>query len=170
MSILTSTDNAASVNGITVKDINLNEVKLSDYNGKVLLIVNVASECMYTSHYKNMQGLYEQYSDKGLEILAFPCNQFGKQEPGTNEEIKNFCSTRYNVTFPIFDKIDVNGENQSPLFAMLTNNPVTGEAAVEWNFEKFIVGKNGTIVKRFKNSVVPDSNEIVTVIHNEISK
>ena len=170
MTKVNSTINPASLNDITVKDNNLKDVKLSDYNGKVLLIVNVASECMYTAHYKNMQNLYEKYKDKGLEVLAFPCNQFGNQEPGSNEEIMNFCSTNYNVTFPMFDKVDVNGKDQSPLFAMLTNNPVTGNEAVEWNFEKFIVGKAGTIVKRFKNSVVPDSDEIVSIIHNEIIK
>ena len=166
----TATTGTTSINGIVVKDIHKNDVNMSDYNGKVLLIVNVASECMYTNHYSNMQNLYEKYKDKGLEVLAFPCNQFGKQEPGTNTEIQDFCTKNYGVSFPMFDKVDVNGNNQSPLFAVLTNNPFTGDEAVEWNFEKFIVDKTGNIVKRFKNATVPDGEEIVSVIHEELSK
>lgn len=160
-------DNILSVK---VKDIDGKEVNLSDYKNKVLLIVNVASFCGYTKQYAGLQDLYENYKDKGFEILAFPCNQFGNQEPGTNEEIKNFCSSKYNVTFRLFDKIDVNGNNKSPLYALLTDNPVTGKGDIKWNFEKFIVGKNGKIVARFPSSVEPTSEKIVSLIESELKK
>lgn len=160
-------DNILSVQ---VKDIDGKDVNLSDYKNKVLLIVNVASFCGYTKQYAGLQDLYENYKDKGFEILAFPCNQFGNQEPGTNEEIKNFCSSKYNVTFRLFDKIDVNGNNKSPLYALLTDNPVTGKGDIKWNFEKFIVGKNGKIVARFPSSVEPTSEKIVSLIESELKK
>lgn len=155
---------------IKVKDIDGKEVNLSDYKNKVLLIVNVASYCGYTKQYSGLQELYENYKDKGFEILAFPCNQFGNQEPGSNEEIKNFCSSKYNVTFRLFDKIDVNGINKSPLYAVLTDNPVTGKGDIKWNFEKFIIGKNGKILARFPSSVEPTSEKIVSLIESELSK
>lgn len=155
---------------IKVKDIDGKEVNLSDYKDKVLLIVNVASYCGYTKQYVGLQDLYENYKDKGFEILAFPCNQFGNQEPGTNEEIKNFCSSKFNVTFRLFDKIDVNGKNQSPLYSILTDNPVTGKGDIKWNFEKFIVGKNGKIIARFPSSVEPTSEKIVSLIDSELKE
>lgn len=160
-------DNILSVK---VKDIDGKEVNLSDYKNKVLLIVNVASFCGYTKQYAGLQDLYENYKDKGFEILAFPCNQFGNQEPGTNEEIKNFCSSKYNVTFRLFDKIDVNGNNKSPLYALLTDNSVTGKGDIKWNFEKFVIGKNGKIVARFPSSVEPTSEKIVSLIESELKK
>ncbi|AFH50561.1 Glutathione peroxidase [Ignavibacterium album JCM 16511] len=160
-------DNVLSVK---VKDIDGKEVNLSDYKDKVLLIVNVASFCGYTKQYAGLQDLYETYKDKGFEILAFPCNQFGNQEPGSNEEIKNFCSSKYNVTFRLFDKIDVNGNNKSPLYAILTDNPVTGKGDIKWNFEKFVVGKNGKIIARFPSSVEPTSEKIVSLIEKELKK
>lgn len=155
---------------IFVKDIDGKSVNLSDYKDKVLLIVNVASYCGYTRQYAGLQNLYEEYKDKGFEILAFPCNQFGNQEPGTNEEIKNFCSTKYNVTFKLFDKIDVNGSKRSPLYKVLTDNPITGKSDIKWNFEKFIIGKNGKIVKRFPSSTDPLSDEIVSTIERELKR
>lgn len=155
---------------VKVKDIDGKEVNLSDYKNKVLLIVNVASFCGYTKQYSGLQDLYENYKEKGFEILAFPCNQFGNQEPGTNEEIKNFCSSKYNVTFRLFDKIDVNGNNKSPLYALLTDNPVTGKGDIKWNFEKFVIGKNGKIVARFPSSVEPTSEKIVSLIESELKK
>jgi glutathione peroxidase len=159
-----------NIQNITVKDIDGKNVNLSDYKDKVLLIVNVASYCGYTKQYSGLQKLYETYKDKGLEILAFPCNQFGNQEPGSNEEIKNFCSSRYNVTFRLFDKVDVNGNKKSPLYDVLTDNPVTGKADIKWNFEKFIIGKNGKIVKRFSSATDPLSDEIVDTILAELKK
>ena len=120
-----------NISSITVKDIDGKDVKLSDYKGKVLLIFNVASKCGYTKQYAGLEEIYKKYKDKGFEILAFPCNQFGEQEPGTNEEIKNFCSSKFDVTFKLFDKIDVNGKNQSPLYSILTDNEVTGKADIK---------------------------------------
>jgi glutathione peroxidase len=155
---------------ITVKDIDGKSVNLSDYKDKVLLIVNVASYCGYTKQYSGLQNLYETYKSQGFEILAFPCNQFGNQEPGSNEEIKNFCSSKFDVTFRLFDKIDVNGNNKSPLYTVLTDNPITGKADIKWNFEKFIIGKNGKIVKRFPSAADPLGEEIIDTIRKELRK
>ena len=129
----------------------MNSVDLSSYEGKTLLIVNVASKCGFTPQYKDLQNLYEKYRDQGLEVLGFPCNQFGAQEPGTNEEVKSFCDLNYNVSFKMFDKIDVNGSNASPLFKYLKHESpgIMGTEAVKWNFTKFLVNKDGQVVKRF---------------------
>ena len=136
---------------ISVKDIDMNSVDLSSYEGKTLLIVNVASKCGFTPQYKDLQNLYEKYQDQGLEVLGFPCNQFGAQEPGTNEEVKSFCDLNYNVSFKMFDKIDVNGSNASPLFKYLKHESpgIMGTEAVKWNFTKFLVNKDGKVIKRF---------------------
>ncbi len=159
---------AMNIHDITVKDINGNDVSLAAYKGKVLLIVNVASFCGYTKQYKGLQELYSSYKDKGFEILAFPCNDFGSQEPGTNEEIKEFCSTKYNVTFPLFDKITVKGENISPLYAKLIDNPATGKSDIRWNFEKFLISKEGNIVARFRSAVEPLSDELLSALKKEL--
>lgn len=148
----------------------MNEVKLSDYNGKVLLIVNVASKCGFTSQYEGLQKIYELYKDRGFEILGFPCNDFGGQEPGTNEEIKSFCSLNYGVTFQMFDKVHVKGDEKAPLFDLLTNNPATGRSPIKWNFEKFIIDKEGNIIKRFRSITKPDSKKITSLIEQELSK
>ena len=163
-------DKTANIYEFTVKDINLNEKKLSTYEGKVLLIVNVASKCGYTRQYEALQKIYEQYGDKGLVVMGFPCNDFGGQEPGTNEQIQEFCSTKFNVTFPMFDKVKVLGEDKDPLFAMLTDNDVTGTSDIKWNFEKFLIDKNGNIIKRFRSSVEPDGKEITSLIEQELRK
>tara|TARA_B100000401_G_scaffold250715_1_gene170268 strand:- start:191 stop:670 length:480 start_codon:yes stop_codon:yes gene_type:complete len=136
---------------ISVKDIDMNSVDLRTYEGKTLLIVNVASKCGFTPQYKDLQNLYEKYQDQGLEVLGFPCNQFGAQEPGTNEEVKSFCDLNYNVSFRMFDKIDVNGSNASPLFKYLKHESpgIMGTEAVKWNFTKFLVNSDGKVVKRF---------------------
>ncbi len=159
-----------NIGNITVKDIDGKEVNLSDYNGKVLLIVNVASYCGFTRQYSGLEEIYKKYKDKGFEILAFPCNQFKNQEPGTNEEIKSFCSSKFNVTFKLFDKIDVNGKDQSPLYSVLTNNKVTGSAEINWNFEKFLIDKNGNVVSRYLSKVEPESEELTTAIESELQK
>lgn len=144
-----------------VKKANGVEVSLKDYEGKVLLIVNVASECGYTKQYEGLQKLYEKYQSRGLEILGFPCNQFGGQEPGTNEEIQNFCTGRFGVKFPIFAKIDVNGANADPLYNYLKKEAkgVLGTEAIKWNFTKFLISKTGQVIDRFGSIDTPESLE-----------
>ena len=136
---------------ISVKDIDMNLIELNAYKGKTLLIVNVASKCGFTPQYKDLQNLHEKYQDKGLEVLGFPCNQFGAQEPGTNEEVKSFCEVNYNVSFKMFNKIDVNGPDASPLFKFLKHESpgIMGTEAIKWNFTKFLVNKDGQVIKRF---------------------
>ena len=135
-----------------VKDIDGSEVDLSSYKGKVILIVNVASACGFTSQYEGLQDLFERYKDKGLEILAFPCNQFGSQEPGSNEQIKTFCEDKYSVTFKLFDKVDVIGDHASPLFNYL--NEVAGRD-IKWNFTKFLFDQNGNFFRGFGSMKTP---------------
>ncbi len=159
-----------NISKVTVKDIDGKTVNLSSYNGKVLLIVNVASYCGFTKQYAGLEEIYKKYKDKGFEILAFPCNQFGSQEPGTNEEIKNFCSSKFDVTFRLFDKIDVNGKNKSPLYSILTDNSVTGKSDIQWNFEKFLIDKKGNIIARFPSSVEPKSEKLISVLEAELKK
>ena len=136
---------------LSVKDIKMNTVDLSSFKGKTLLIVNVASKCGFTPQYKDLQNLYDKYQDQGFEILGFPCNQFGAQEPGTNEEVQSFCELKYNVSFKMFDKIDVNGSDASPLFKYLKHESpgILGTEAIKWNFTKFLVNKDGQVVMRF---------------------
>lgn len=136
----------------SVKDIDGSEVDLSSYKGKVILIVNVASACGFTPQYEGLQDLFERYKDKGLEILAFPCNQFGSQEPGSNEQIKTFCEDKYSVSFKLFDKVDVIGEHASPLFNYL--NEVAGRD-IKWNFTKFLFDQNGNFIKGFGSMKTP---------------
>lgn len=131
------------------------EVDLADYRGKVLLIVNTASKCGHTPQYAGLQSLYETYKDQEFAVLGFPCNQFGGQEPDTNDRVEAFCTLNYGVSFPMFAKIEVNGANQHPLFAYLTaQTENTGE--IQWNFTKFLVNREGEVVKRFESSVQPD--------------
>ncbi len=155
---------AGSIYDIKVKDIDGKDVSLSDYKGKVLLIVNVASKCGFTPQYKGLEATYEKYKDKGFVVLGFPCNQFGGQEPGSNEEIKTFCSQKYNVSFPLFDKIEVNGEKRHPLYSALTGKESPFPGSIGWNFTKFLIGKDGKIVKRFESKVTPDSPEVTQAI------
>ena len=178
-------EQTSGIYDITVKDMDGSDVSLANYKGKVLLIVNVASKCGLTPQYEGLEALYQKYKDQGLEILAFPCNQFLGQEPGTNEEIQSFCSLNYNVTFPLFDKIDVNGEAESPLYTYLKKQAPfkgypegteefatmldeihqktgtgfdTGDA-IRWNFGKFLVSKDGKTILRFEPMVTPDKME-----------
>lgn len=146
----------AEIYNFKVDTIDGDEIELRQFKGKVLLIVNVASECGLTPHYKGLQSLYEELKDQGLAILGFPCNQFGAQEPGTNAEIKTFCELKYKVSFPMFSKIDVNGENAHPLYTYLKSK-IKGEEKedIEWNFAKFLVGKDGQVLKRYHPKVEP---------------
>ena len=150
-----------SIYDYKVDDSQKNPVSLSDYKGKTLLIVNVASRCGLTPQYKGLQELYSKYSNKDFEILAFPCNQFGAQEPGSNEEIKEFCDINFNVSFKIFDKINVNGASASPLFKHLKNEAkgVMGSEAIKWNFTKFLIDNNGSVIKRYSPQTTPDKIE-----------
>ncbi|WP_047152339.1 glutathione peroxidase [Aneurinibacillus tyrosinisolvens] len=147
-----------TVYNYTARTISGEEKPLSDYAGKALLIVNTASKCGFTPQYSGLQQLYEKYKEQGFEILAFPSNQFLNQEPGTNEEIQNFCQTAYGVMFPVFEKIDVNGADAHPLFAYLTESTpgLLGTKAVKWNFTKFLVNKQGIPVKRYAPAVKPE--------------
>lgn len=155
-----------TISDIAVKTADGQDKVLSDYSGKVLLIINVASYCGYTSQYAGLQKLYDKYQSQGLEIMGFPCNDYGMQEPDSNEKIRQFCSTRFGVTFPLFDKVHARGAEQHPLYAKLTQTEPKGE--VSWNFEKFLVNKNGEVVNRFKSSVGPDSSELVAAIEREL--
>ncbi len=140
----------------TAKNIDGVTVNLSDYEGKVLLIVNTASECGFTPQYEGLQELYAKYKEQGFEVLAFPCNQFGGQEPGEGNEIKEFCSTKFSTTFPLFDKIDVNGENAHPLYVYLKSKQsglVTDD--IKWNFTKFLIGKDGVPINRYAPQTTP---------------
>lgn len=138
---------------------NGDEVSLSNYKGKVCLIVNVASQCGFTPQYSGLESLYETFQAKGLEVLAFPCNQFGKQEPGNNKEIVEFCETNFNIKFPIFEKVDVNGEHTHPLYQHLKSScpGVFGTEAIKWNFTKFLVNRDGEVVKRYAPKDTPES-------------
>ncbi len=153
-----------------VKDIDGKDVDLSQYKGKVVLVVNVASKCGYTRQYTGLENIYKKYKDRGLVILGFPCNDFGGQEPGTNEEIKEFCSTKFSVSFPMMDKVAVLGEGKAPLFAWLTNNEVTGSKDIKWNFEKFLINKDGQIVERFVSKDEPEGEKITAALERELAK
>ena len=142
------------------------DVDLSSYKGKVVMIVNVASECGLTPQYEQLQALHTKYGDKGLAILAFPCNQFGKQEPGTSDEIRDFCSKNYGVEFDIFSKIDVNGDSACDLYKYLTalETEPKGSGDISWNFEKFLLDRDGNVVARFEPRTRPDDPKILSVL------
>jgi glutathione peroxidase len=155
---------AGSIYEIPLKDIDGNDTNLSPYKGKVLLIVNVASKCGFTPQYATLEATHQKYKDKGFAVLGFPCNQFGGQEPGSNERIKEFCSSKYNVTFPLFSKIDVNGKDRHPLYAELAGKDSPFPGDIGWNFNKFLIGKDGKVLKRFESKVKPDSPEVIQAI------
>jgi glutathione peroxidase len=163
---------AASVHDFTMKDIDGNDVALASYRGKVLMLVNVASKCGLTVQYEGLQKLYNEYGDRGFVVLGFPANNFADQEPGTNEEIKDFCATRFRVRFPMFSKISVKGEDIHPLFQWLTdertNGPFAGE--IGWNFNKFLVDRTGKVIHRFEPRVVPDSPEVIEAIEAALAQ
>jgi glutathione peroxidase len=151
---------------IALRTLNGEPASLAEYSGKALLLVNVASKCGFTPQYEGLERIHEQYAERGFSVLGFPCNQFGGQEPGSAEEIQTFCSTTYGVTFPMFEKIEVNGSGQHPLYAELTQTAdAAGDAGdVKWNFEKFLVDPSGTIVGRFRTRTEPEAPEVIAAI------
>jgi len=145
---------------------------LADYKGKVVMVVNVASQCGLTPQYKGLEGLHEKYESKGLAILGFPANEFGKQEPGSNEEIAEFCKENYGVKFDMFSKVVVKGEDMCPLYKFLTSKETNPQHAgdISWNFEKFLINRDGEVVARFSPKVKPDSEEVIKAIEAELAK
>jgi glutathione peroxidase len=158
-----------NVSEIAVTTIDGKEIELAEYRNKVLLIVNVASYCGYTSQYRGLEKLNREYRDLGLRILGFPCNDFGAQEPGTNAAIVNFCETQYGVTFDLFDKVHAKGVDKHPLYRALTE-AIEPKTDVAWNFEKFLVNKKGQVVARFTSSVTPDAPELIRAIETELAR
>lgn len=149
-------------------DIDGEVLHLHDYRGKPLLLVNVASKCGLTPQYEALESLYREYKDDGLVVLGLPCNQFMEQEPGTENEIKEFCSTNYQVSFPMTSKIEVNGEGRHPLYQWLAGDDAKYPGDITWNFEKFLVNKQGEVVARFEPKTVPDASEVIQAIESEL--
>lgn len=164
-----TTELATNLYDFTLTDIDGKPVKLEKYKGKVLLIVNVASKCGLTPQYNGLQKLYSENKDKGLVVLGFPANNFGGQEPGTEEEIKTFCTTNYNVTFPMFSKVSVKGNDTHPLFKWLIASSDRPTEEIEWNFAKFLVGRDGKLVKRFSPRETPDSETVKTAVNKALA-
>jgi len=167
---LVSNDDKSGFYNFTLNTIDGVPKKMSTYQGKVCLIVNVASKCGYTSQYANLEKVYQEYKNKGFMVLGFPANNFGGQEPGTDQEIKTFCSASYNVTFNMYGKISVKGNDKHPLFTFLTSGVANSNLAGEigWNFEKFLIDKNGKLIKRYKSNIDPMSLEMKTDIENAL--
>ena len=165
-------DKPESVLGFKVKDIDGKPVELAKYKGEVLLIVNVASKCGLTPQYKDLEEVYGKYKGRGFEVLAFPANEFGKQEPGTDAEIKEFCSTNYSVSFPVFSKIVVKGEGIHPLYQYLTGTDSNPKFAgpIAWNFNKFLVNRKGEVVARFEPRTAPDDQSVVAAIEKALAE
>lgn len=165
-------DARKSVLGFLVKDIDGKEVSLSKYEGKVLMIVNTASQCGLTPQYKGLEGIYQKYKDQGFEVLAFPANEFGAQEPGTDAQIKEFCSTKYKVSFPLFSKIVVKGQGIHPLYDYLTSDKTDPKfpGPIGWNFAKFLVNRKGEIVARFDPKTKPESAEVTGAIEKALAE
>jgi glutathione peroxidase len=162
---------ASGVYSFTLNSIDGKPAPLADYKGKVILVVNVASQCGYTPQYSALESTYEKYKDQGFVILGFPANNFGAQEPGTNEEIKTFCTRKYSVTFPMYSKISVKGEDQAPLYAYLTKDTAPNlRGEIKWNFTKFLVDKSGNVVLRFEPAITPDSKEVVSAIEKQLKQ
>jgi glutathione peroxidase len=154
-----------------VKDIDGKDVNLADYKGKVVMIVNVASKCGFTPQYKALEAVYEKYKDQGFVIIGFPANNFKSQEPGSNEEIKQFCSDKYNVTFPMMSKISVKGDDKAPLYKFLTEEPTAGDfkGDISWNFNKFLVDRNGQVFARFASPTKPDDAQVTGAIEKALA-
>lgn len=163
---------AHSIYDFTMKSIDGQPVSLNSYHGKVVLLVNVASRCGFTPQYTGLESVYEKYKDRGLVIVGVPANNFAQQEPGTNEEIKKFCSTKYNVSFPMMAKVSVLGDDETPLYRFLTDKSTSPKVAgdIKWNFTKFLFDRNGNPVARFEPAVTPDSPEVTAAIEATLSK
>jgi len=161
-----------SVLDFTVRDIDGKDVKLSKYKGDVILVVNVASKCGYTPQYEGLQAIYKKYQDKGFYVLGFPANNFGGQEPGTNTEIKEFCESKFHVTFPMFAKISVKGDDIDPLYKFLTEKATNGDFAgdITWNFNKFLVDRSGKVVARFSSKDTPESEAVTSAIDRYLAQ
>jgi len=160
---------AGGLYSFTLNSIDGQPAPLADYKGKVVLIVNVASQCGYTPQYSALESIYEKYKDQGFVILGFPANNFGAQEPGSNEEIKTFCTRKYSVKFPMYSKISVKGADQAPLYAYLTKDTGPGIAGdIKWNFTKFLVDRNGKVIQRFEPAVTPDSKDVTSAIEKHL--
>jgi len=169
--MVTSAFSASSIYDFTLSSINGEPMPLANFKGKVVLLVNVASRCGYTPQYAGLESLYEKYKDQGFVILGFPANNFGAQEPGTNPEIKKFCSSKYNVTFPMYGKVSVKGPDQTPLYTYLTQQAdPTHTGDIKWNFTKFLVDRDGHVVKRFEPAITPDSAEITSAVEALLKK
>jgi glutathione peroxidase len=164
MTAIVSAQAAGSLYDIPLKDIDGKDASLKPYAGKVLLVVNVASHCGFTPQYAGLEAVYKKYQDQGLVVCGFPCNQFGAQEPGTDAEIKQFCTGKYDVTFPMFDKLEVNGDNRHPLYVALAGADSPFPGNIKWNFTKFLIGRDGKILARFDSKVKPDSEEVTKAI------
>ena len=160
----------SSLHDFSAKTIEGSDKSLKDYEGKTLLIVNVASQCGLTPQYSGLQTLYETYRGRGFEVLGFPCNQFGSQEPGSESDIKTFCETRFAVTFPMFAKLDVNGARQHPVYGFLTSQKTEpdGPGDIQWNFAKFLVDKQGNVIARFPPTTAPDAPELTAAIEKAL--
>ena len=168
LSMVLATSEAGVPNNMTLTGVDGSKIEAKQFEGKALLFVNVASKCGYTSQYAGLQALYETYKDQGLEIVGVPCNQFGGQEPGSAEEIQTFCKLNYGVKFTLLEKQDVNGQNRSKLYqTLITSDKGTG-TNIRWNFEKFLVDKNGNVVGRFDSAVKPDSVELKAAIEGAL--
>lgn len=163
---------ASNIYDFTMNALNSASTPLAGFKGKVMLVVNVASQCGYTPQYQGLQTLYAKYKDQGFVVAGFPANNFGAQEPGTNEEIGAFCRSKYGVTFPMFSKISVAGRDKAPLYQFLTDgtrNPATG-GEIQWNFTKFLVDRNGKVIQRFEPPVEPLSRELVSAVESALQK
>ncbi len=167
---LNSLVNAADLASIPLKDIDGKETSLKAYSGKVLLVVNVASKCGYTPQYAGLEKLYRKYKDKGLVVVGFPSNDFGSQEPGTDAEIKEFCSSKYDVSFPMFSKVHVKGTEQHPLYAALTGPESSAPGPVKWNFGKFLVGRDGKLIARYDSKTTPEDADLEKAIEAALAK
>ena len=163
-------EDTKSLYDIPLKDIDGKDTSLAAYKGKVLLIVNVASKCGYTPQYEGLEAIQKKYEAKGFTVLGFPCNDFMHQEPGTAAEIKEFCSSTYHVTFPLFEKLHVKGAEQHPLYSALTGKTSPYPGDIKWNFGKFLIGKDGKIVKRFETPVKPESKEVESAIEGALAE
>jgi glutathione peroxidase len=164
-------DAKASALKFKMKKLDGKEFDLAKYKGKVLLVVNVASECGLTPQYEQLQAVFKKYRDKGLVVVGFPCNQFGSQEPGSAEEIREFCTENYGVTFDMFDKVEVNGDNACDLYKYLTSldTKPQGSGKISWNFEKFLIGRDGEVIARFSPRTKPDADEVIKAIETALS-